>query len=319
MTPFLLADIATFCSTETRERSVKIRRLNIGQDFTNSAREIRQSVALVTRNRPTSLERTLKSLRLQDVQPWEVVISDDSTEEYAPQVAAIVENFGYHYVRGPQRGLYANRNHVAGRCAGTHVRTMDDDHEFPAGHFAACAAALEKDSESVWIIGEHYPTTANRDVPPACPGQLHPRGFSVGPPDPDNCWAISDGATIFPRALFDRGLRYVEAFRFGAVYLEFGSRLYWLGYRIRHLNTTHVFHHYDPSARSFHEPEEELAAQFFAMMSHSWRYQATLRNKILTGLEIGRKTLRHGRMARAAARTARMQFDLHMRSLDPQD
>jgi hypothetical protein len=107
----------------------------------------------------------------------------------------------------------------------------------------------------------------------------------------------------------------VEAFRFGAVYLEFGSRLHWLGYRIRHLNTTHVLHHYDPAARSFHEPEEELAAQFFAMMSHSWRYQPTWRNKTLTALEIGRKALRYGRLAQAAARTARRQFVLHTRSL----
>ncbi|MFM6022178.1 MAG: glycosyltransferase family 2 protein, partial [Dolichospermum sp.] len=40
------------------------------------------SIALVTRNRPESLERCLKSLRSQNVQPFEVVISDDSDIEH---------------------------------------------------------------------------------------------------------------------------------------------------------------------------------------------------------------------------------------------
>src|SRR3954451_20622301 len=114
VTLFLSADIATFCSNETREQTVTTPGSNTGQGLTTTKREIRQSVALVTRNRPESLERTLRSVKSQDVQPWELVISDDSSEEYAPRVAEIVATFGARYIRGPQRGLYANRNHVAG-------------------------------------------------------------------------------------------------------------------------------------------------------------------------------------------------------------
>lgn len=277
--------------------------------------EIRLSVALVTRNRPDSLARTLRSLRAQDVQPWEVIVSDDSTEERAEEVTGVVQAFKCRYVRGPQRGLYANRNHAAGLCTGTHIRTMDDDHEFPPRHFEQCIAALELDRESIWIIGEYFPTSPERTAPPACPGQLHPRGFSSRPADSQHCWAIADGAAIYPRSVFDRGIRYVQSFTFGDVYLEFGSRLYWLGYRIRQLLSTHVLHHYDPTARSFHDPENELASRFFAMMCHSFRYQPTLGNKLLSTFEMSSQCLRKGGMAWHALHLARAEYRQHMNSI----
>jgi glycosyltransferase involved in cell wall biosynthesis len=281
----------------------------------NPEEQIRQSVALVTRNRPGSLERTLRSLRAQDTQPWEVILSDDSSDAPAKQAAGLADAFGCRYVRGPQRGLYANRNHAAGFCTGTHIRTMDDDHEFPPRHFAQCLAAVAEDRDSIWIIGEYYPDTKDRSAPPPCPGQLHPRGFSVAPLDPQNCWAIADGAAIYPREVFDRGLRYVESFRFGATYLEFGSRLCWLGYRIRQLLGTHVLHHYDPTTRSFHDPENELASRFFAMMCHSFRYQPTVENKLLSTFEISWQILRNGPMARRALQRARTEYRRHMTSI----
>lgn len=93
--------------------------------------EIRLSVALVTRNRVGSLRLTLRSLQQQETPPYEVIVSDDSDNESAAQTQELVQEFGFVYLRGPQRGLYANRNHVALACKGTHIRTMDDDHEFP--------------------------------------------------------------------------------------------------------------------------------------------------------------------------------------------
>src|SRR3954471_12844764 len=96
------------------------------------------SVALVTRNRPDSLERTLRSLRAQETQPLEVVISDDSDPDQSAESSPVAEEHGCRYEPGPRRGLYANRNAVARLCRGTHIRTMDDDHEFPPGHWAAC-------------------------------------------------------------------------------------------------------------------------------------------------------------------------------------
>src|SRR4051794_15374802 len=183
------------------------------------------SVAVVTRNRPDSLERTLRSLRAQDRQPFEVLVSDDSDTTHAGDSRAVAERYGCRYLVGPRRGLYANRNAVAAACAGTHIRTMDDDHEFPEDHWSACEQAVRRDPKAVWIIGETVPSEGLLETD-RCPGELHPRGFSVTPKDPDDTWAISDGASIYPAEIFRSGLRFSESFKFGASYLEFGSRLH---------------------------------------------------------------------------------------------
>ena len=240
-------------------------------------------MALVTRNRAASLLRTLQSFERQEVRPWEVVVSDDSDEDRCGEVKAMVEARGFRYLRGPRRGLYANRNHAALACTGTHVRTMDDDHEFPAGHFRSCLEAVHSDPAAVWIISECYPGCSWALV---CPGQLHPRGFAMPPADPDNCWSVSDGATIYPACIFQQGIRFAEYYNFGASYLEFGSRLHWLGYRIRHVPGTAVIHHYDVRARSYQDEDMARSSRYFAALCHSYIYQPTLRNKILCCLQI---------------------------------
>jgi len=256
--------------------------------------ETRLSIALVTRNRPSSLERTLTSLRNQDVHPWETIISDDSDGEHLEHVRQLAADFQCRYVSGPHQGLYANRNHAALACKGTHIRTVDDDHEFPPGHLSECLTAIERDADAVWIIGEFLPGQDRANKSAECPGQLGARGFSVPPSNPDDCWAISDGASIYPRKIFDSGLRFAEAFRFGAPYLEFGSRLHFFGYRIRHLRSTYVIHHFDPASRSLVDPQEELAAEMFAMLCHSFIYQPRLKNKVLTVSQILLMMIRRG-------------------------
>ena len=242
----------------------------------------RISVALVTRNRPDSLERTLRSLRAQDVQPFEVVLSDDSDPEQAGICRTLAAEYECRYLTGPRRGLYANRNFAALACRGTHVRTMDDDHEFPDGHMRACVRAVERRPDAVWIIGECLPGRERTPEPWRCPPQLHPRGYSIKPAPGQRLWGIADGASIYPRGLFERGLRFSERFTFGASYLEWGSRLHWLGYDILHLEDTYVIHHYDPDARSFSDVRTLWAAPLFAALCHSFIYQPTLRNRLMT-------------------------------------
>ena len=277
--------------------------------------EVRLSVALVTRNRPDSLRRTLSSLRDQDVQPWEVVVSDDSDDAQAAATEAVVCDFGCRYIRGPRRGLYANRNHVALACRGTHIRTMDDDHEFPPGHIEACVAAAESDPASIWVIGEYpvmeegvardyetirpliivgeYGPDNVPDVPTQCPGQLNAWGISEAPADPQQCWAISDGASVYPRDIFERNIRYMDQYPFGASYLEFGSRLYWLGYRMRHMASTYVVHHYHPLTRSYLSLDVDLSSRTFSMLCHSFIYQPSWKNKATTVMGLIKTMVKH--------------------------
>ena len=266
------------------------------------------SVALVTRNRPDSLERTLQSLRAQSVQPFEVVISDDSDEARAAETRELAVKYGCRYTRGPQRGLYANRNHAARACQGTHIRAMDDDHTFQAGHFARCLEEAATEPAAVWLVSEYIPADEKPGEMPQCPPQLHPRGFSTVPPDPQNCWSIADGSTIYPRAIFDSGIHFEEAFKFGASYLEFGSLLYHLGYHIRSLQGTYLIHHYIAGGRSYANEEMEQGSCFFAMFCHSFLYQPTLRNRVLTCLEVGKQMLLRPRLAYRALKRGTAAF-----------
>jgi glycosyltransferase involved in cell wall biosynthesis len=113
------------------------------------------SVSLITRNRPGSLERALASLRDQEEQPFEIVVSDDSEAEFALETRAMAQKFGCRYVQGPRRGLYANRNFAALLCKGTHIRTMDDDHILSPDHLSKCLAAVQREPNAIWTTGEH--------------------------------------------------------------------------------------------------------------------------------------------------------------------
>ena len=66
---------------------------------------VQLSVALVTCNRPDSLERGLDSLRSQSVQPFEVIVSDDSASNQAERVRKLAAEYGGIYCAGPRRGL----------------------------------------------------------------------------------------------------------------------------------------------------------------------------------------------------------------------
>ena len=201
------------------------------------------SIALVTRNRPESLERSLISLRAQETQPSEVIISDDSDPESAEATAQIANRFECVYSPGPRRGLYANRNAAFLLCRGTHVRTMDDDHTLPPGHLSACLSAVLSDPGAVWSTGERGFVAGRLVEAAATAGQLGPAGVAEPVQNLDDNWAIADGSTVYPRAIFDQGFRMIEIFRFGSSYLEFGAYLYRHGWKCRCVPGAIVEHH----------------------------------------------------------------------------
>jgi len=213
---------------------------------------IRLSVALVTRNRPESLRRCLTSLRSQDASPVEIIVSDDGDE---PAIAAaIAQEFAARHMAGPRRGLYANRNAAALACGGTHIRTMDDDHTLPPGHLRICLEAVGRDPHALWTCGEQSFIDDQPHSFTAHAAQLHPSGAAQAVEDPDDNWAIADGATIYPREIFERGFRFVEDFGYGSSYLEFGALLYARGWRSRCVPEAFVEHHDEAAAQDRRSP-----------------------------------------------------------------
>src|SRR6516162_7399820 len=195
--------------------------------------EIQLSVALVTCNRPVSLERALVSLRAQSVQPFEVIVSDDSAAELVEPARVVAKKYGCIYCAGPRRGLYANRNFAARQCRGSHIRTMDDDHVLPRDHFSQCLEAVKSDPDAIWTTGEIGYLDGEVTNVAEVANQLGPSGVGERIENHSDNWGISDGSTIYPRNVFDREFRMVENFAFGSSYLEFGAFLYKNGWKSR--------------------------------------------------------------------------------------
>ncbi len=206
------------------------------------------SVALVTRNRPESLNRCLQSLRAQNVQPFEVVISDDSDPERADATRKIADRWDCRYITGPRQGLYANRNYSALACQGTHIRTMDDDHLFPIGHFQQCFEAIQADPTAIWTTGEVGLINGEILWQSPTANQLVASGVGGPVQNLDDNWAIADGSTIYPREVFDQGYRMLERFNYGSSYLEFGAYLYHKGFKSRCMPNVYVEHYPEDTA-----------------------------------------------------------------------
>lgn len=249
------------------------------------AARIQISLALVTRNRPGSLRRALHSLRAQSVQPFEVVVSDDSSNSRFQEASkSLAVNFDCRYVRGPQRGLYANRNHAALACRGSHIRTMDDDHTFPEEHFDVVERWVKNHPQDVLVIGEFNPKQLPVAPPPPIPGQLHPRGYSISPRRLADYYGISCGGSVYPRSIFDSGYRFEESFLFGSSYLEFGSLLKSKGYTMRFIDDTFLIHHFEHAdLRRDHITTPSLIC---TIICHSWAYQPSLSARILSVFQL---------------------------------
>ena len=211
----------------------------------NLAKPPRLSIALVTRNRPAYLERCLRSWRSQAVQPFEIVVSDDSDADVAPESERLAREFDCVYIAGPKRGLYANRNHAFCHCRGSHVMSADDDHTHPPDFVASIIACIQQDPQAVWTVGER--PGGRPEAPIGIPSELRRNG-TIGPPeDPAHSAAIACGSTVYPRAVFDRGLRCDETYFFGGLWHLWGHQLRRAGFRIRHCAATFVWHHTESS------------------------------------------------------------------------
>lgn len=252
--------------------------------------DIKLSIALVTRNRPKRLERTLQSICKQSYCPYEVLISDDSSDEQFQQANQnLALKYNYKYIKGPKRGLYANRNFVAKACTGTHIRTVDDDHEFPDDHFAACIRAIVCETDTVWTIGEY---SGNSKVIPEMPypvaGQVHAKGYSFPPKSSNdqNYYGISCGATIYPIGIINKGILNEECYKFGILYLEYGLKLKYFGYTLKPLKTTYVIHNDIQTTASEINRQIITEARIFVILCMSFFYRPSMSNKILTSMEI---------------------------------
>jgi hypothetical protein len=143
---------------------------------------------------------------------------------------------------------------------------VDDDHEFPPGHFEACLAALQRDPDAVWNIPERRPGSPHLHRP----SELLATGASAPPEDPQDSKAIADGSVIYPATIFEQGIWFNENFMMGPVYLEFGERLSHYEYRIREVENTFV--HHNNEDRSIPDKKIWFSARIYSMLCKALIY-----------------------------------------------
>ncbi|MBD2578962.1 glycosyltransferase family 2 protein [Oscillatoria sp. FACHB-1406] len=257
-----------------------------------NSQPIQLSIALVTRNRPESLQRCLQSWRNQTVAPWEIVVSDDSSDEYVPKNQAIAQHHNCKYLRGPQRGLYANRNHVSLSCGGTHILTGDDDHIHPSDYVEKVLEKIHSAPQRIWVFTERN-FNEPPDAPLQCPGELNPKGGGRAPKNTDDCAAIADGSTAYPRGVFDSGLRYDDTYPFGYLWYLWGQVLVRHGWRISYSDATFVWHYCIREERERDRVllQRELECNFYVTLVYNLWVQPSLKNTAWSVAALFRRVL----------------------------
>ncbi len=116
--------------------------------------DFRFTICFCTRSRPAELENAIRSVAGSTHPVFQIVVSDDSVDDATDRLMA--EKFPeVVYVRGPRRGLGANRNRAVLAATGTHVVFMDDDTALGTDFFASIIktyASLPEDLRGKTIV-----------------------------------------------------------------------------------------------------------------------------------------------------------------------
>ena len=96
------------------------------QEIYEPGRSPTVAAVIITRNRVPLLRQTLNSLKDSTYPLAEIVVTDDSSSDETERMLAS-EFPGVIHVRGPQRGISANRNHGIRVATSEYILLSDDD------------------------------------------------------------------------------------------------------------------------------------------------------------------------------------------------
>ena len=189
------------------------------------------AICICTRNRPTELDRALASVDALRTRPEQVLVADDSDADVAPTVRSVCrQHANVRYIRGPRRGLAANRNicldHLNPDIEA--LAFVDDDAVVPREFLDVALATLSASPDRTIVTGHEY--LCGRDHRP---GNLSFWGHLENEPrNGAPLRQICINATLFPRAVFDL-IRFDEFLRYGSDEADIAAQAEQAGYRIR--------------------------------------------------------------------------------------
>ena len=166
------------------------------------------SVCVPTRNRPQYLRACLNSIQRSDLQPIEIVVSEDSDKKCVAETKRIALSFSkVKYVEGPKKGASANRNncliHVDSKAE--FVSFIDDDALMYPDFFdniLSCYRNAKKKYATEDII-----VTGSRDIgdgSPSLPPDIDFIGSYRQKPLNSQFIAVHMISNLFPVKLFEK-------------------------------------------------------------------------------------------------------------------
>jgi glycosyltransferase involved in cell wall biosynthesis len=229
------------------------------------------TMCICTANRPETLARCLESLANGIAQPAQILVSDDSPDGTATQ--AVCAKYGVQYLRGPRRGLCANRNSLVKHVTTSHLSLVDDDAVVAQNFVSEAMPLLKPESEKEIITGDVYESGVL-----VKPTNSSFWGYFTEPPIPRN-ETIHLNCNIFPRSAFDFAV-FDESIVYGYEDMDLCFELLSKGFHIKYfpiLANDHIRPNGVPVKR-FRQKEQ---ARFYVALKRYLFWQKSLPNALI--------------------------------------
>lgn len=227
------------------------------------------SLCVCSRDRVDTLRRCLDSVASADVLPQEVIVSDDSRDP-APTEALCRAYPFVRYVRGPQRGLCANRNQAVRASSGRYLSFLDDDGLMARDFVSVAAALVSQETARVVFTGDLLEAEQQWRLTPTNPNFWGHYGAAIK----KEYLTIHINSNLLPRAVF-RQISFDENLLYGYDEMDICAQALAAGYRIEYrpaLANRHVPPLKDKAARAQEQSQAE-GARFYTSVKRLWVLQ----------------------------------------------
>lgn len=189
-------------------------------------------VSLSQGTRPDDLARGLESLRAQQGVTLDIVVVGNAWEPVGLPA-------GVRSLHLPENlGIPAGRNRGAAEVSGEYIFFLDDDASIPSPTFLADAVALIEADPGIGLLQPRVMDPSGVENP----RRWIPRIRKGDPARSSDVFSVWEGATLLPRAVFDRVGGWADPFFYAHEGIELAWRVWDTGHRAHYAGSL-VAHH----------------------------------------------------------------------------
>ncbi len=252
------------------------------------------NLCICTKDRPFELEKCLKSIEKSKTKPSLIIISDDSKDkENIIKSKKIISNFGkslnIKYVKGPRKGLGANRNNCLKFIEkdADYIHFLDDDALIEPNFYEIMLKKIKENIRNKKII---YTGKEIRNGHIVEPRNLDFFGyFNIETKKPET-FVIN--ATLFPKNLFNK-IKFDELLKYGADETDIALKSKKIGYKVVYIKDAFVIHNHSKIGRKENEKYVNFSRSY-VMLKRYAIFEKNILKFILYTLLAGAKSISKG-------------------------